>query len=103
MVCEVAAAIASDTSAVSSQLADALRHCTRYPVTGEPPSEPGASQRTSREPVSRGDTRTRRGAPGAVADTASVGSLSNDSSLPASSVKLTLTVMVLPESSSTRV
>ena len=75
-------------------------HCTLYPVTAEPPLLSGASQETSSFPVSFTDTLRLPGDPGTVAATAVVVALVRVSSFPPSSVKVTFTLMVLPESES---
>ena len=69
----------------------------------EPPSLSGASQDRSSFPVSFTDAAKPSGVPGTVAATEAVEVLVSDSSWPASSVKVTLTLMVLPTSSATSV
>ena len=69
----------------------------------EPPLPVGTVQERSSLPVSFTDTLRPPGTPGTPAATAVVAALVNDSSIPPSSVKVTLTLMVLPESAAARV
>ena len=82
-----------------SHLSAASFHCTLYPVTVEPPLDDGACQDASSSWTWSPVVTVRLwGAVGTVASTAAVAMLVSVSALPRSSVKETLTLMVLPTS-----